>query len=108
MSSKVINAVIALIEDRPQDAKEMLRSPELKVSSSELQSKLFSSLRKRENAAAAKALKDVLRSTLSVDADLLPILLKRACTEEEKEAFLLGICHAEDVVEETLGDYSNG
>ena len=48
-ANKLINAVIAMVEDRPQDAREMLRSPEMKsIPLGEVHSRLSKSLRDRE------------------------------------------------------------
>lgn len=97
MSNKVINAVIALIEDRPSAAREMLRSPELKVSINEVQNRLFDAVRRREARAKVEALKDVLRTSLRLDPSN-----RGFQSDAEREAFILGISAVETIVENAI------
>ena len=97
--NKLINAVIALVEDRPADAREMLRSPELKVSASEVQQRLFTALRERETAARVDSLKDVLLTSLRIDADTI-----ERDDPKHREAFLRGVTAVEKIVENLLDE----
>lgn len=95
MSNKLINAVIALVEDRSSDAREMLRSPELKISISEVQGRLGTAIVKRENAAAIKILKDVLNKTLRIDVE-------KSVGDANREAFIQGVSQVEEIIDNVI------
>lgn len=90
------NAAIALIEGRPQDARELLRSPEMQgVNIAELQMRL-------EKAVAERADKDLV--------DTLHRLLHRSLSLEpaegqSRESFFAGVTAVEKLVEEILATY---
>ena len=92
-ANKLINAVIALVEDRSEAAKEMLRSPEMRLSSTEVQVRLEKALREREAKAVTEAMKSVLRVSLRADpGDTL--------SGTEVEAFYQGVTFVEHLLEE--------
>lgn len=95
MSNKLINAVIALIEDRPEDARAMLRSPEVKdLSVSEVQGKLYAALDVIKDHAVKKALRDVLNHTIKLgqkDGRKIP--------EDSYEAYVQGIVEVENIID---------
>lgn len=98
-TNKLINAVIALVEERPADAREMLRSPEMKTSVSEVQNRLATALRKREAKAKIKALKSVLTHSLRIDTDIYQSL------PECREAFVLGISAVERIIDGHIEEF---
>lgn len=95
--NKLINAVIALIEDRPADARKMLRSPEAKFSIGDVQNRLFVAVKNRENVAMVSILKNVLRASLRIDSDIPDL-----ATAHQREAFLMGVAAVEQIVENYL------
>lgn len=95
MSSKLINAVIALIEERPWDAREMLRSPEMKLPIGEVQAKVLSAVANRERIAQLKSLKAILGKSLQLQAP-------RKASEAEAESFLQGVAALEDIIEDYI------
>lgn len=97
MSNKLINAVIALIEERPKDAREMLRSPEMKVSVSELQSRLNLAIEKREAIAQVQALKLVIAATIRIDMNLV-----HNRTDDQKERYLEGVAYVEEIIDNLI------
>lgn len=97
MSNALINAVIALIENRPKDARAMLRSPELKVPVSELQMRLATALDKREKKAQLEVLQRVLQTTLRIDINLLS-----DWTDEQREQYLEGVADVETIIDNII------
>lgn len=102
MTNKVINAVIALVENRPQDAKEMLRSPEMRISASELQLRLDTALRKREERAIEKELKTILRHSLRLDISKLENEEHETLSPKEVDAYVRGVAYVESILEDFL------
>jgi len=98
-ANKLINAVLALVEDRPKEAREMLRSPEIKVSVGEVQARLSSAIRKRENKAKVEVLKQVLNKTLRIDMSLVHDL-----SDGQKEKYLQGVAYVEEVIDNIIED----
>lgn len=99
MDSNVINAVVALVENRPKDAREILRSPGMKISSTELQARLERSLVKREREAIAAAMKDVLKRTLRVN---VKAALGEKYNESLEESYLQGVAFVESILDEYI------
>ena len=98
MSNQLINAVIALVEDRPKDAREMLRSPGSKISVSEVQNRLAFALRNRENAAAIAALKGIIRATLRMDPP------SNGKDTIYREAYLEGVAEVERIIDNAISE----
>ena len=67
--NKVLNAVIALIENRPEVAKELLRSPEMSISVSEVTVRLNYALDDSRDKAIVEVLRKILRKTLVLTSD---------------------------------------
>lgn len=99
--NKLLNAVIALIEDRPSDARDMLRSPEMKIPIGEVQGRVFEALDKRAHLSQIDALKSILRSSLRIDADKPKG--KVNWSDEQREAYLMGVAAVECIIEDYLG-----
>jgi hypothetical protein len=93
-ANKLINAVIALVEDRPKDAREMLRSPEMRVSVGEVQNRLFTAIRKREVQAQVAILKQILSTTLRLEIHTGP----------EEEAYAKGIADVEEIIDHVISE----
>ncbi len=98
-SNKLINAMVALVEERPKDVREMLRSPELKLSVGEVQSRLASAIRKRENKAKVSVLKQVLNETIRIDMSLTV-----AWSPQQRESYLQGVAYVEEVIDDLIED----
>lgn len=96
MVNEVINAVIALVENRPKDAREILRNS--KVSSSALQIRLSSAIYVSEQKAIVKTLKDILASSLRVD---IKKEIKKT-TPAQEEAFIQGITYVEELIDREI------
>lgn len=91
MSNKLINGVIALVEDRPEVARALLRSPELKgVSVSDVQVRLEVALENLKIKAVKQALRDVMSKTLRLSST--------------EEAFLQGVVAVESILEQAIED----
>lgn len=94
MSNKLLNAVIALIENKPEIASDYLRSPEMKgVSISEVQSRLYTSLEKLKADAAREALRDVMQRSLRLVA---------GSDKDDGELFMFGVVAVETIVEDAI------
>jgi hypothetical protein len=104
-SGKLVNAVIALVEERAADAREMMRSPEMRVSSSELQIRLAKALQTREDTAITKTLKSILRVSLTADAQYTAKKLGFTWDSDNEEAFLQGVVWVETIVENYLNEF---
>lgn len=97
MLNKLINVVIALVEDRPEDARGMIRSPEMKDTSiSELKVRLYASLDKNRDEAAREALRDVLRLTAKLGTG---IESGEKFPTDPYEAYVHGITIVEELVD---------
>ena len=112
-ANKLLNAVIALVEDRPDVAKEMLRSPEMRMSSTEVQGRLSRALAEREAKAIVSAMKSVLRLSLRAD----PAVAAEAQGIEwddsmewahrvHDEAFYQGVSFVEKLLEEYIEGFT--
>lgn len=88
-NNTLLNALVALLEDRPEGAREMLRSPEMNASPSAIMARLESAIEARERKAKIEVLKQVLQKTLRLDPP-----------SENKEDFLWGV----DIVETIIDD----
>lgn len=97
MSNQVINAVIALVEDRAKDAREMLRSPGSKIDIGEVQTRLAIALNERVSKAQIEVLKRALRSSLHLDPSV-----EIPKSDEEREAYLLGVSHVEGIIDDII------
>jgi hypothetical protein len=88
--NKLLNAVIALLEDRPEDAREMLRSPEVKAagSISQVKLRLFAAVYKQNANFAKKILRGILCDTLRLEPK----------QGQDAETFLSGIVAVEDLI----------
>jgi 16S rRNA C967 or C1407 C5-methylase (RsmB/RsmF family) len=114
-ANKLINAVIALVEDRPEVAKEMLRSPEMRLSSTEVQGRLARALEEREAKAIVAAMKSVLRLSLRADPAVAAEeegIEWTAPQEEDSErkihdeAFYQGVAFVERLLEEYIEGFT--
>lgn len=101
--NNLLNAVIALVEDRPADAREMLRNPDTKIPVGEVQSRIFQAVKNREDSAQKSILKDVLRTSLRIDANKPKA--KVDWSEDQREAFLMGVAAVEQIVEDYLASF---
>ena len=106
MSNKLVNAVIALVEDNSRVAREMLRSPELKLPIGEVQSRLYTSLLKRDKKAQVEALKSVLLESLRIEPSK-PLTGTDSTSaapwsDKEKEIYFMGVARMESIVEELI------
>lgn len=107
MSNKlIINAVIALVEDNSKVARDMLRSPELRVSIGEVQSRLYASLQKRDSSAQIVALKSILLKSMRIEPSV-PVagstdIINAPWSDKEKEIYFMGVSRMESIVEELI------
>lgn len=97
--NRIINAIIALIEDRTDEAKEMLRSPEMRVSSSDIQGRLGAAIDFRESKATTFAMKTVLYKSLRADPKDEARRNNLKWNSSHEEAYFLGISHVESIIE---------
>jgi len=98
MYNEVINAVIALIEDRPHNARQILRAPGVNVPISAVQARLNVAVENREKKAKIEVLKEVLRRSLRAQPK----------EKETSEAFFEGVSHVESIAEVLLGELESG
>lgn len=112
-ANKLINAVIALVEDRPEVAKEMLRSPEMRLSSTEVQGRLSRALEERESKAIVAAMKSVLRLSLRADPSVAAEAegikwdpLMEWAHKTHDEAFYHGVAFVERLLEEYIEGFT--
>lgn len=98
-NNNIINAVLALVEDRPKDAREILRGPDCRISSPELLTRLYTSLANRENKAIRSVISTVLQDTLKVNAKDVSDKLGVEWDEREEEAFLQGVVYVERILD---------
>ena len=102
MSNKLVNAVIALVENNSKVAREMLRSPELKIPIGEVQSRLYDSLTKREKKAQIEALMSVLSTSLRIEPGKISPEDPSPWSDKEKNIYFLGVARMESIVEELI------
>jgi hypothetical protein len=109
MSSKVINAVISLIAGRPEDAREVLRSPELKIKSiSDVQVRLAGAIEGVKCGAVKQSLRELLQHTLRLErpTKLIAEIGEDADTATLRaaldNAYLQGVTAVEDLVERMI------
>lgn len=95
MSNKLINAIIAMIEDRPSIAREILRSPELNIPIGEVQARLSKALTKIEGKAIVQILKNIVSESLRLD----PKETSTIDTPEKTKDFLLGVIAVEEIID---------
>lgn len=100
--NKIINALIAFIEGRTSEAKEMLRSPEMRVSSSDVQGRLEAALDFRVSRQTIHTIKDVLHRSLRVDPKEEAARLKLKWTTSHEDAFYTGVNYVESLLEEYI------
>lgn len=112
-ANKLINSVIALVEDRPEVAKEMLRSPEMRLSSTEVQGRLARALAEREAKVIVAAMKSVLRLSLRADpADAIEASefdlgeSDSFVRKVHSEAFYHGVSFVEQLLEEYIEGFT--
>lgn len=105
-NNTLINAVIAIIEDKPQTAREMLRSPEMRISSSELSARVYKALHKRSRNSTTQAMLCILRETLRVDVKARAEKLGLTWDESHEEAFLQGVAYVESYIDDYIYDSS--
>lgn len=99
MFNKLLNAVIALVENKPEVARTLLRSPDMKGASiSEVQSRLYDALDKIKAEAARAALRGVMQRSLRLS------VLKGDTVEEEAEVFMTGVVAVETLLEEAIAE----
>lgn len=92
----IINAVIALVEERPKDAREMIRSSGNNIDAGALQNRLSQALRSREAKAKIEALKSVLTASLRIDTD------KYQSLPDLREAYVQGIGAVETIIDDYI------
>lgn len=106
-TNTLINAVLALVEERPSDAREMLRSPEMRVSSNEVQVRLAKALQTREDAAVTRILKSILRVSLRADSKAAAKSLDQKWDTSHEEAFLQGVAFVESIIEDYVHEFKS-
>lgn len=100
MSNTLINAVIALISERPADAREMLRSPEMRnISPGEVQSRLHVAIKDREIKAQVFVLKQVLSTALRINATEAT---ENHTDLDADELFLMGVAEVERIIDNAI------
>lgn len=92
------NAAIAVIEDRPKDARHMLRTETLTVDIGSLYSRLMSAVDKVSDKEVATCLRTLLRATLTLDPVVPPAGL-------DKAAYYQGVRDVEEQIEAMLKDF---
>lgn len=98
--NKLLNAMIALIENRPEVARTLLRSPDMKAFSiGEVQSRLHAALDRAKAGAIIEALRQVMHQSLRLTGTLDP-----GATEQQQEAFLKGVAAVESILEHYIED----
>lgn len=88
--SKVWNAAIAIIEERPADAREILRQEE--IPTGPLQARLISAVRAVASDSSLNALMKVLQTTLRLEPQ----------QGVDKASYYQGVADAEKVVEDVM------
>lgn len=102
MSKTLINAVIALIDERPADAREMLRSPEMRsVSPNEVHSRLHVAIKDREIKAQVAILKRVLSTALRINA---VEATEHHSDLDADELYLMGVAEVERIIDEAIAE----
>ena len=100
---KINNAVLALLRDDYRTARELLRSPELRINDiAGLQCQVQMAIRDREDRSRVQVLQEILQSSLSLSCTGIEGLdgPERANAEE---AYFLGITAVEGLIEARLG-----
>lgn len=99
MENTVLNGVLALIEDRPEAAKEYLGDHLDRSSRASLSARIYGALDKRDDITIIKELRYLLRESLKIQfpADLNDNV--------EMDAFFLGVKAVEDLIEERLKEF---
>lgn len=89
----LLNSVIALLENRPKDAREMLREGVREDGA--VLTRLMTAIRKRETAAQVRVLKQVLTDSLRIDSGAAD------------EAYLQGVEKVEGIIDEYIISLDN-
>jgi hypothetical protein len=98
--NKLLNALLALIENRPQVARELLRSPELKINSlSDIVARINSAIVTANTKYNELVLKSILRESLSIE---IPEITD--ANRQYVDAFVAGVTAVEEIIEERLND----
>lgn len=100
-TNTLLNAVIALLEDRPKDARAMLREPGTKFPEGEVLIRLMAAIRKRETTAQVRVLKLVLTESLRIDHAALAAA-PDGDTVGEDDLVLLGVATVEKIIDEYI------
>lgn len=99
--NKILNAILALMQDKPHVAWELLRSPELRVvNTSEIHNKINIVLSEIKVKAMKSALTSVLNSSLALDPPS-----EKEYSKEYIEAWMAGVTEVEAIVQEWLNQY---
>jgi len=92
--NKTLNAVIAFIEDRPEVAREILRSPEMEqVSISDVSARLYHALEDCKDKAIVEVLRKVLRKTMALTSKDL--------------VYMQAVVDVEQIIEECLYEHAS-
>lgn len=91
-----------MVEDRPKEAREMLRSPEMRVSSTDVQIRLAEAVAKRECKATTLALRSVLRVALRANPQDIAKASGLIWDASHEEAFLHGVAFVENILEDYI------
>lgn len=95
MSNKLLNAMLALVENRPEAARAILRSPDMKNTSiSEVQIRLYALIDKIKADAAKSALRDIMQRSLRITID--------SENEADAELIMTGVVTVETLLEEAI------
>lgn len=104
MSNTLLNAMLALIENRPEVARSLLRSPELKnISVSEVQSRVYILIDKIKADAARDALRKIMQQSMRID----PLAVKPVggiADSITQETFMEGVVAVESLLENAIAE----
>lgn len=101
LENTIANAVLALVENRPEDARSIVRSSSLGEKSSPfftIQDRLHNALAEREKQYARRLLKVILVKSMRLECPFEGILYDG----KDEESFLKGVKTVEDIIEDEL------
>jgi hypothetical protein len=97
MDNTTLNGVVAIIEERPEDAKAILGDTLDRTSRATITARLYRSLEVRDLATKERLLRRLLMESLKIkfpEEDLVESV--------EQEAFFMGVKAVEDLIEKTI------